>query len=188
MTRDTTTMRSALTALAALASLFASTAPGMAEGAVPGRMDAGAVLPVLDADLIRGLPTTLVSLHGRRQARQGLTKRAAVRDGYRPVSELTGGAYPTFSPGIGAVYVRRESLPSGPFIAFDRKGRQVSTIYKFSLDRMAAKEAVSAEGTSMPPVDHVRGYFSGSHPGVDFPHYSLVFWHVSPKDEGRVAK
>jgi hypothetical protein len=37
-------------------------------------------------------------------------------------------------------------------------------------------------------VDHVSIYFNAGHPGVDVPHYHVVLWHVSKKEEARVAK
>jgi hypothetical protein len=34
----------------------------------------------------------------------------------------------------------------------------------------------------------VSFYFNPGHPGVDMPHYHFVIWHVSKKDEARVAQ
>jgi hypothetical protein len=36
--------------------------------------------------------------------------------------------------------------------------------------------------------DHVTMYFNSGHPGVEMPHYHVVIWHVSKKDEARVAR
>ena len=142
----------------------------------------------VDVAMLRGVPTANAALSGRNRHKGLSTKRAAMRAGFRSLSDITGGAYPAFTPGIGAVYVRRDSMPNGPYLAFDRRGRLVSTIYKFSQEKMVEKSPLEAHGTDMPPVDHVSGRFGDGHPGVDFPHYSLVFWHVPPGDEARVAK
>jgi hypothetical protein len=36
-------------------------------------------------------------------------------------------------------------------------------------------------------VDHVTIYFNAGHAGVDVPHYHIVIWHVTKKEEARVA-
>ena len=50
---------------------------------------------------------------------------------YQKVSELV--ALPEFIPGLGALYVQPATLPAGPFLAYDRDGRLVSTIYMIPL-------------------------------------------------------
>jgi hypothetical protein len=46
---------------------------------------------------------------------------------YKKVSTLV--KLPDFLPGIGTLYVDPNTLPAGPFLANDHKGRLVSTIY-----------------------------------------------------------
>jgi len=123
-----------------------------------------------------------------REAARASSLRDAERAGYKPVSALTDGAFPNFYPGLGSVYVRPKTLPVGPFLAFDHKNRQVSTIYMLSLEKMNSHDKFEATGTRVPRTDHVSVYFHGGHPGVDFPHYHYVNWHVSKKDEALVAK
>jgi hypothetical protein len=144
--------------------------------------------PAAEGGAMRGAPAASASVPGPANRQYVMTAKAAAKAGYKPLSELTGGAYPAFTPGIGAVYAKRELLPNGPFVAYDHKGRLVSTIYKLSMEKVAEKGAFEARGSRMPAVDHVGGHFSGSHPGVDFPHYSLVLWHVPKRNEARVAQ
>lgn len=133
------------------------------------------------------LPRAPAAKPGAAKARPD-ARKIAVRAGYKPVAELTNGAFPPFYPGIGSVYVRPKTLPVGPFLAFDHKGRQVSTIYMLSLEEMNAHKKFEATGTRVPSTNHVTVYHHGGHPGVDFPHYHYVLWHVTKKDEERVAR
>ena len=50
---------------------------------------------------------------------------------YKKVSELV--KLPDFLPGIGTLYVDPKTLPAGPFLAYDRAGKLVSTIYMIPL-------------------------------------------------------
>ena len=67
---------------------------------------------------------------------------------YQKVSDLV--ALPEFIPGLGALYVQPATLPAGPFLAYDRDGRLVSTIYMIPLADIEAQKkfdglAVGAE-------------------------------------------
>jgi len=112
-------------------------------------------------------------------------RRMMERVGYKKVSSLVD--FPSFFPGIGVLYVRPETLPAGPFLAYDRRDRLVSTIYMIPVEDINNKkkfdlEAISEKG------DHVTLYFNGGHPGVDMPHYHFVVWHVDKRGEARVAR
>ena len=104
--------------------------------------------------------------------------------GYQKVSDLV--ALPEFLPGIGVLYVQPATLPAGPFLAYDREGNLVSTVYMIPVEQLEARETLdnleAAEGAE---VDHVDMYYNAGHPGVPQPHYHIVLWHVS--DEQRVA-
>src|SRR5437588_4562864 len=50
---------------------------------------------------------------------------------YKRVSELV--RFPDFYPGLGRLYVQPNTLPLGPFRAYDRQGWLVSTIYMVPL-------------------------------------------------------
>src|SRR5487761_202438 len=104
---------------------------------------------------------------------------------YKKVSTLV--KLPDFLPGIGTLYVDPKTLPAGPFLAYDHKGRLVSTIYMIPLKDLNEQkkfELASPGGK----VDHVDVYYNAGHPGVQEPHYHVVLWHVSEAAEASVAK
>ena len=104
---------------------------------------------------------------------------------YAKVSTLV--KLPEFLPGLGILYVNPKTLPAGPFLAYDREGTLVSTIYMIPLSDLNAKKKfdVSAPGEK---VDHVTFQFNAGHPGVQVPHYHVILWHVTPAQEELVAK
>jgi hypothetical protein len=95
---------------------------------------------------------------------------------------------PEFLPGIGVLYVDPKTLPAGPFLAYDRDGKLVSTIYMIPIEDLQNK--VSFDNLPAPggPVDHVDVYYNAGHPGVEKPHAHVVLWHVPAADEQVVAK
>ena len=113
-------------------------------------------------------------------------KGPAARPGYTKVSELVN--FPSFFPGIGTLYVKPATLPHGPFLAFDRSDRLVSTIYMVPMKDMEDRKLLDALAGFSGRGDHVTMHYNSGHPGVDVPHYHIVIWHVSKKDEARVAK
>lgn len=104
---------------------------------------------------------------------------------YKKVSTLV--KLPDFLPGIGVLYVDPKTLPAGPFLAYDHKGKLVSTIYMIPLKDLNAQKAFSLAAPGG-RVDHVSLYFNAGHPGVEEPHYHIVLWHVSKAQESLVAK
>jgi hypothetical protein len=105
---------------------------------------------------------------------------------YQKVSELV--KLPEFLPGIGTLYVDPKTLPAGPFLAYDRDGRLVSTMYMVPSKDIEAKKKFDDLAAPGGKVDHVDLYFNAGHPGVEEPHYHIVLWHVAKADEARVAK
>ncbi|WP_046864135.1 DUF5602 domain-containing protein [Microvirga massiliensis] len=105
--------------------------------------------------------------------------------GFKKVSDLV--TLPGFLPGLGVLYVRPETLPTGPFLAYDRHGRRVSTIYMIPVEDIANRKKFDLAGFAG-RNDHVSMYFNGGHPGVEMPHYHVVIWHVNKRGEARVAK
>lgn len=100
--------------------------------------------------------------------------------GYSKVSELT--SLPDFIPGLGTLYVKPATLPAGPFLAYDRGGKLVSTIYMIPLKDMNGHrkfDGLDALGLKTVSVDM---YYNAGHPGVEEPHYHVVLWHVPPAD------
>jgi hypothetical protein len=119
-------------------------------------------------------------------------REAAESKGYKRVSDLVN--FPKFFPGLGIIFVKPETLPTGPFLCFDHNDRLVATVYMVPIKDIDDHKTVEGAGLVGPatgvagPVDHVSFYFNPGHPGVDVPHYHLVIWHVSKKEEERVAQ
>ena len=113
-------------------------------------------------------------------------EKAPPTGAYKKVSELV--KLPDFLPGLGQLYVDPKTLPAGPFLAYDREGRLVSTVYMLPVEDLTNKDKrfddMAAPGGK---VDHVDVYFNAGHPGVEKPHAHVVLWHVAKADEMRVA-
>lgn len=95
---------------------------------------------------------------------------------------------PDFLPGMGQLFVDPDTLPAGPFLAYDHDGVLVSTIYMLPIKDLNPDtrfEDLAAPGGN---VDHVDVYFNAGHPGVEEPHVHVVLWHVPADGEARVAK
>jgi outer membrane murein-binding lipoprotein Lpp len=99
--------------------------------------------------------------------------------GYEPASRF---GLPDFMPGLGALYVRPGTLPAGPFLAYDRDGRLVSTVYMIPVADIVARKRFEDLAATGHPVRDVDLYFNPGHPGVTVPHYHLVLWHVPKAD------
>src|SRR5918993_3096527 len=63
---------------------------------------------------------------------------------FKRVSDLV--KIPRFLPGLGVLYVRPETLPAGPFLAYDRRGRRVSTVYMIPVEDIADRKKFDLEG------------------------------------------
>ena len=99
---------------------------------------------------------------------------------YRKVSALVD--LPEFIPGMGTLYVRPETVPAGPFLAYDRGGEHVSTIYMIPLAEMNAKAKWTDLGARGRKVRSVDVAYNPGHPGVAEPHYHVTLWHVARSD------
>jgi hypothetical protein len=95
---------------------------------------------------------------------------------FQKVSALV--ALPDFLPGMGTLYVDPKTLPVGPFLAYDRDGKLVSSIYMVPLKDVEAHKSFDNLGAAKEKVDHVDLYFNAGHPGVAEPHYHIVVWYV----------
>jgi hypothetical protein len=100
--------------------------------------------------------------------------------GYQNVSDLV--ALPEFIPGLGTLYVQPATLPAGPFLAYDRDGRLVSTIYMIPLADIEAQKKYDGLAVGAENVVDVDMYYNAGHPGVEQPHYHVVLWHVPEAD------
>lgn len=98
---------------------------------------------------------------------------------YKKVSSLV--ELPEFIPGMGTLYVQPDTLPAGPFLAYDANDKLVSTVYMVPLEAMQAEQKFSGLSVGEDNVEQVDMYYNAGHPGVDTPHYHIVLWHVSPE-------
>jgi uncharacterized protein len=97
---------------------------------------------------------------------------------YKKVSTLV--SLPDFIPGLGTLYVDPKTLPAGPFLAYDRQGKLVSSVYMIPLKDITAHKGFENLSVAKEKVDHVDMYYNAGHPGVAEPHYHVVIWYVSP--------
>jgi hypothetical protein len=104
--------------------------------------------------------------------------------GYEKVSGLV--KLPDFLPGLGTLFVQPATLPAGPFLAYDRDNRLVSTIYMIPMEDLQAQKKLDelAVGPDQNVVS-VSMYYNAGHPGVEKPHYHVVLWHV-PEDQAKL--
>jgi hypothetical protein len=106
-------------------------------------------------------------------------QKAPPSDNYKKVSTLV--ALPDFIPGLGTLYVDPATLPAGPFLAYDRQGTLVSSVYMIPVKDITAHKAFNDLAVAKEKVDHVDMYYNAGHPGVAEPHYHVVLWYVSPQ-------
>jgi hypothetical protein len=106
-------------------------------------------------------------------------RTAPPADNYKKVSALV--SLPEFIPGLGTLYVDPATLPAGPFLAYDKQGALVSSVYMIPLKDISAHKAFNNLSVAKEKVDHVDMYYNAGHPGVAEPHYHVVIWYVSPQ-------
>ena len=112
-------------------------------------------------------------------AERHISKMAPPGGNYKKVSSLV--ALPDFIPGLGALYVDPAALPAGPFLAYDRKGQLVSSVYMIPLKDINEHKEFKNLKVAQMKVDHVDMYYNAGHPGVPDPHYHVILWYVSPE-------
>jgi hypothetical protein len=105
---------------------------------------------------------------------------------YQQVSKLV--KLPEFLPGLGQLFVDPNTLPAGPFLAYDHDGELISTVYMIPIEDVSLGKKFDGLATPDSAVDHVDVYYNAGHPGVEKPHVHVVLWHVSKAEEARVAK
>jgi len=104
---------------------------------------------------------------------------------YKKVADLV--PLPGFLPGLGELYVDPNTLPAGPFLAYDHDGKLVSTVYMIPVEDLNPDKAFDNLAVPGGSVDHVDIYFNAGHPGVEKPHAHIVLWHAAD-GEARVAQ
>lgn len=98
---------------------------------------------------------------------------------YRKLSSLA--QLPDYLPGLGTLYVDPATLPAGPFLAYDRQGNLVSSVYMIPLRDLRAGKPFNSLAVAKATVDHVDMYYNNGHAGVPEPHYHIVLWYISPE-------
>ncbi len=116
---------------------------------------------------------------GNAVAAKEMYKMAPPPDPYKKVGSLV--PLPDFIPGLGSLYVDPSTLPAGPFLAYDRKGRLVSSVYMIPLKEINDHKEFRNLKVAQEKVDHVDMYFNAGHPGVPEPHYHVILWYISPE-------
>jgi hypothetical protein len=106
-------------------------------------------------------------------------QKALPTSNYKKVSTLV--ALPDFVPGLGTLYVDPTTLPAGPFLAYDKQGELVSSVYMIPIKDITAHKAFNNLAVAKEKVDHVDMYYNAGHPGVAEPHYHMIIWYVSPE-------
>jgi hypothetical protein len=172
--RDTAALRSDIAALRA-----AVEASGKAQATGPDvkaiRSDIAALRTAIGSgDAARARSTT---------AAGAVTTKGPPPAGYRKVSTLV--KLPEFIPGLGALYVQPQTLPAGPFLAYDRDDRLVSTIYMIPVSDITAQKRFEHLAAGATAVQDTDIYYNPGHPGVDVPHYHIVLWHV-PQESAKL--
>lgn len=120
----------------------------------------------------------VTAVHGQQSAPPG--------GDFQKVSELV--ELPEFVPGLGILYVNPETLPAGPFLAYDRSDRLVSTIYMLPLEALNQQEAFTGLDAAGTDVDHVDVRYNPGHPGLSKPHYHVILWHVSEEKAASLSE
>jgi hypothetical protein len=102
--------------------------------------------------------------------------------GYQRGSALFG--MPDYIPGQGTLYVKPWTVPVGPFLAYDKEGHLVSTMYMVPIRDLRANRDFEdlAVAPGMKP-QRVQLYYQDAHPGVAEAHYHVVLWYVPEEEE-----
>jgi peptidoglycan hydrolase-like protein with peptidoglycan-binding domain len=140
----------------------------------------------------QGLPTTGMLDEATRQAllasdqtptdgdaKQESWLKAPPGGAYRKLSSIA--QLPDYLPGLGTLYVNPETLPVGPFLAYDRQGNLVSSVYMIPLRDLRAGTAFNTLAAAKAKADHIDIYYNNGHAGVPDPHYHIVLWYISPE-------
>jgi hypothetical protein len=139
----------------------------------------------------QGLPTTgmlddatrqVLLASDRPQTGQGAKPEPSLKEppggDYKKLSSLA--QLPDYLPGLGTLYVNPATLPAGPFLAYDRQGNLVSSVYMIPLRDLRAGKAFNTLAAAKEKADHVDIYYNNGHAGVPDPHYHIVLWYISP--------
>lgn len=94
---------------------------------------------------------------------------------YAKVSSLV--KLPDYIPGLGTLYVDPATLPAGPFLGYDKKGKLSATVYMVPLSALSKGTAWNNLKVGSHNVRSVDIYYNAGHPGVEEPHAHIVLFH-----------
>lgn len=94
---------------------------------------------------------------------------------------------PEFIPGLGILFVAPDTLPAGPFLAYDREGQLSATVYMTPLEELQNGVSFDDLVIGDHQVSSVDIYYNAGHPGVEMPHAHVVLFHDEGA-KGRLAK
>lgn len=115
----------------------------------------------------------------------GCSNREPPGGDFRKLSTLAD--FPDFYPGLGRLYVQPASMPFGPYYGYDRNGKLVCTIYMAPMAAMDAHQSLEDLIQGAPAlVDHVQMLYTHGHPGVAEPHYHVILWHITQREQSFV--
>jgi hypothetical protein len=135
---------------------------------------------VLDEATQESLMPRSVSQKGEERKEEGRTEpwlKAPPGGNYKKVSSLV--QLPDFVSGLGTLYIDPTTLPQGPFLAYDRQGNLVSSVYMLPLKDLRVRTSFNDLAVAHAKTDHVDIYANNGHPGVPDPHYHVVLWYIS---------
>lgn len=94
---------------------------------------------------------------------------------------------PEFIPGLGTLFVAPDTLPAGPFLAYDHDGNLSATIYMTPLEDLQNGVSYDDLAVGAHEVSSVDIYYNAGHPGVEAPHAHIVLYHDA-EAKGRLEK
>ncbi|HWJ88031.1 MAG TPA: hypothetical protein VNS12_08180 [Pelagibacterium sp.] len=94
---------------------------------------------------------------------------------------------PEFLPGLGTLYVDPDTLPAGPFLAYDHDGKLSATVYMTPIAALEGGTAYDDLALGAATVTSVDIYYNAGHPGVEEPHAHVVLFHDDGA-KGRLAE
>lgn len=94
---------------------------------------------------------------------------------------------PDFIPGLGTLFVDPETLPAGPFLAYDREGTLSATVYMTPLEEIVNGTSYDNLHVGAHNASSVDIYYNAGHPGVETPHAHVVLFH-DDEARGRLAE
>ena len=136
--------------------------------------------PSVFAAALLTLSTGLASAHDTEAL-----KVAPPGEPYVQVSDVL--PLPAFIPGLGTLFVAPDTLPAGPFLAYDHDGKLSATVYMTPLKALSDGTAYNDLGIGLHEVSSVDVYYNAGHPGVDEPHAHIVLDHDA-EAKGRLAQ